>query len=232
MKRILLFFSGLLLGLAAEAVLWSAPELYSSVDSWHSVAVTQTVGVAVIVEGALLALWAAACLARALYPLKTADRGGPVLPLCGVLILIAGFGPWGQSGIEREQLEVMDSMPGKWGAELVQDFRRHERTARAFAVVWFVTGAALMDTPLYLSRRVWRLGWRISGVGCGIMVGGFCISSVGALVCLMNVMLMEGANKDFAAAGYMALLAGAVVAVAGSLVALAAKAGAAPVGDA
>src|SRR5437016_2794711 len=100
MRRVLILCGGMLLGLAAEAILWNAPDLYAFADSWHSAAFTRMVGLGVVVEGALAAFGAALCLGRALEPLTSAPAlrdtaapgpapatagGGPVLPLCGIL---------------------------------------------------------------------------------------------------------------------------------------------------
>jgi hypothetical protein len=117
----------------------------------------------------------------------------------------------------------MDSMPGQWGADLIDDFRRHERTERTFGVLWLVVGGALLGTPLYLKPRVWQLGWRMNGVGFGIAVGGFLLSGMGAFVCFVNGLMMEGANKDFSFAGYVGVLAGGIVTVVGSIVAVLGK---------
>jgi hypothetical protein len=113
--------------------------------------------------------------------------GGPVLPICGILFLIAAAGPFGQAPEDSEKLEVMDSMPGQWGADLIADFRRHERTARTFGVLWLVVGGALLGTPLYLKPRVWQLGWRMNGVGFGIAVGGFLVSGMAVLCGMATV---------------------------------------------
>jgi hypothetical protein len=225
-----------LLGLVGATILWNAPDFYLFTDSWHAAALTRLVGVGVIVEGALTALATALCLGRAVLPLTRApaqggtaapgpapktNGGGPVLPLCGILFLIAALGPFGQAHWDAEALEVMDSMPGYWGSELVADERRHERVARAFGVLWLVVGGALLASPLFVKRRVWQLGWRISGAGCGIAAAGLLLSALGAFVCLVNGMLLEGANKDVAFVGYLGVLAGAALAVAGGIRAVA-----------
>ena len=112
MRRVLLFCGGTFLGLAAGTILWNGPDLYAFADSWHSAALTRMVGLGIIVEGALAALGAALCLGRAVVPLTptlTQNRtaapgsapaavgGGPVLPLCGILFLLAAAGPFGQA---------------------------------------------------------------------------------------------------------------------------------------
>ena len=146
-----------------------------------------------------------------------------MLPLCGILFLLAAVGPYGQARHDSETLEVMDSMPGEFGGDLVNDFRRHEWTEWTFAVLWLVVGVALLGTPLLLKPRVWHLGWRISGVGCGIAVGGFLMSGMGGLLCFANAMAMEGASKDVCLAGYLGILAGAIIAVLGSVIAVAGR---------
>jgi hypothetical protein len=115
-------------------------------------------------------------------------------------------------------------MPGGWGADLVADFRRRERTEWTIGILWVVLGGALVGTPLFLKPRVWQLGWRMNGVGWGIAIAGFLLSGLGALVCIANGLAMEGASKDVYYAGYLGVLAGAVVAVVGSIVAVLGKA--------
>lgn len=112
-------------------------------------------------------------------------------------------------------------MPGQRGGDLVDAYRTHERTARTFDVLWLAVGGALLASPLILKRRVWQLGWRINGVGCGIAAAGFVLSGMGAFVWFVNGLLMEGANKDLSFAGYIGLLAGTLVAVLGSVIAAA-----------
>src|SRR6516165_8435804 len=72
MRRVLLFFAGIVLGLVAEIILWQAVSLHSFEDGWHSAAFTSIVGMAVIIEGILCALVAAVCLGRAVSPLIVA----------------------------------------------------------------------------------------------------------------------------------------------------------------
>jgi hypothetical protein len=233
MRRVLLFCGGILLGLAAGTILWNGPDLYAFADSWHSAAFTRMVGLGIIVEGALAALGAALCLGRAVVPLTSARTrsgtavpgpapaavgGGPVLPLCGIFFLLAAVGPFGQARHDSEALEVMDSMPGQFGGDLVDDFRKHERTERTFGILWLVVGGALQSTPLLLNPRVWQLGRRMSGVRFGIAVGGFFLSGMGAFVCYANCLALEGASKDLSIAGYLGVLAGAIIAVVGSVI--------------
>jgi len=238
MRIVLLFCGGAFLGLAAGTILWNAPGLYLFTDSWHSAALTRMVGLGIIVEGILAALGAALCLGRAAVPLTPAPTqggtaipgpatvpasGGPVLPLCGILFLLAAVGPLGQASHDSETLGVMDGMPGEWGADIVDDFRRQERTERTFGVLWLAVGGALLATPLFLKRRVWHLGWRMNGVGCGIAVVGFLLSGMGAFVCFANGLAMEGASQDLSFIGYLGVLAGAIIAAVGSVIAAAGR---------
>jgi hypothetical protein len=238
MRRALLCCTGIILGLAAGFILGDGPDLYSFVDGWHSAEWTRIVGVGIIVEGCLAALGAALCFGRALIPLtpaptqrgtpvpgavSAAGRGGPVLPICGILFLLAAAGPFGQARFDSEMLEVMDSMPGQWGADLVNADRTRERTERTFGILWVVVGGALLGTPMFLKSRIWHLGWRMNGVGCGIAVGGFLLSGVGAFVCFVNGLLLEGARAEIAYAGYLGVLAGAIIALIGGIVAVLGK---------
>jgi hypothetical protein len=140
-----------------------------------------------------------------------------------MLFLLAAVGPFGQARLDSEKLEVMDSMPGAWGSDLVNDFRRSEWTEWVFGVLWLVVGGTLLGTPLFLKPRVWRMARRINGVGCGIAVGGFLLSGFGVFVWYANGLAMEGASKDLSLAGHLGVLAGAIVAVAGSIIAVAGK---------
>jgi hypothetical protein len=238
MRRVLLFCGGAFLAMVAGTILWNASDVYLFTDGWHSAAFRRMVGLGIIVEGVLTAFGAALCLGRAAVPLTLAPTqsriadpgpapattgGGPVLPLCGILFMLAAVGPFGQARFDSQMLEVMDSMPGQWGADLVDADRRHERTEWTFAVLWLAIGGALLATPLFLKQPVWQLGWRMNGVGCGIAAGGLLLSGVGAFVCFANGLLMEGAKEEFAYAGYLGVLAGAIVAVIGSIMAAAGR---------
>jgi hypothetical protein len=140
-----------------------------------------------------------------------------------LLFLLAAVGTFGQARHDSETLEVMDSMPGQFGGDLVNDFRRHQWTELCFGVLWLVGGGALLATPLLLKPRVWQLGWRMNGVGSGIAVAGFLLSGMGAFVCFANALAMEGASKDVSFAGYLGVLAGAIIALIGSVMAVAGR---------
>ena len=239
MRRALLCCVGIILGLTAGLILMNAPDLYLFVDGWHSTAFTRMVGVGIIVEGALATLGAALCLGRAIVPLNpaptqggttmpgaasSAGGGGPVLPICGILFLLASAGPFEQARFDSQMVEVENEMPGQWGPDILEADRRHERTEWIFGILWVVVGGALLGTPLILNRRVWQLGWPMNAVGWVIAVGGFLLSALGALVCFANGMMLEGARAELAYAGYLGVLAGAIVAVVGSIGAVLGKA--------
>lgn len=240
MRRVLLFCWGTFLGLAAGTILCNAPDLYLFTDSWHSAALTRMVGLGIIVEGVLAAFGSALCLGRALVPLTSVpsrsgttapgpapagQRAGPVLPICGLLFLLAAPGLFGQARRDSELLAVEEGLPAgaRYSDEIVEADRRHERTAWAFGVLWLAVGGALLATPLFLRRRVWQLGWRLNGVGCGSAVGGVLLSGMGAFVCYANGLAMEGASKDLCFVGYLGVLAGAIIAIVGSVTAAAGK---------
>jgi hypothetical protein len=220
MRRALLFCVGTVLAGASVIILWNGAELYLFTDGWHSAALTHVVGVAVIVEGIVVGLAAAVSLGRALRPLTAAGGGGPVLPILGLLLLLAAAGPFGQARDDSERLEVMDAMPGQWGPDLVTEFRVQQRTEWTFGVFWLAAGGALLGTPLFLAPRTWRLGWPMNGAGCGIAAAGLVLCCLGSFVCFVNGLTMEGASSELAFAGYLGVLAGAVVAVVGSVVAV------------
>jgi hypothetical protein len=229
-----------MLGLAACGILQYATDLVLFEDAWHSAEFTRMVGAATCVQGGIAALGAAFCLGRALSPLPpvaprgtpvsaaddSASRGGPVLPICGILFLLAAIGPFGQARFYREILEVEEGLPAgaRYSDEIVDSDRWHERTGWTFGVLWVVVGGALLGTPLFLKPRVWHLGWRTNGVGWGITVAGCLLSGLGVLVCLANGMMLEGASAELAFVGYLGVLAGAIVAVVGSAVAILGKA--------
>jgi hypothetical protein len=139
--------------------------------------------------------------------------------------LLAAPGLFGQARRDSELLAVEEGLPAgaRYSDEIVEADRRHERTAWAFGVLWLAVGGALLATPLFLRRRVWQLGWRLNGVGCGSAVGGVLLSGMGAFVCYANGLAMEGASKDLCFVGYLGVLAGAIIAIVGSVTAAAGK---------
>jgi len=128
-----------------------------------------------------------------------------------------------------------DRMPGQWGADLVEADRRHERTERTFSILWLVVGGALLGAPLFMKRRVWQLGWRMNGLGCGIAAGGLLLSGMGALVCVANGLKQNGDGltlslclspflfQGLSLVGLLGVLAGAIVAIVGSIMAVAGR---------
>ncbi len=240
MRRGFLFLLGVVLAPLAVALLSNAVDLFSFTDGWHSEALTRMVGVAIIGEGALLAFWAAVCFGRAFDPLvrprsnievfdpqqlHAVTGGGLILPLCGILFLLAAVAPFSQAHQDAEHLEVVADLPGHFGDQLVEDTRAHERAGWFFGSLWLLFGVILLATPLLLPPRIWKLGWRIRGWGCGAVVVGIVLSALSALVWLGNGMAMEGASKDLAVASYVGLLAGSADALVGTVVALASRAG-------
>jgi hypothetical protein len=99
-----------------------------------------------------------------------------VLPICGILFLLATVGPFEQARFDAQMLE--DSMPGHWEADIVNADRRHERTARTFGVLGLVVGGLSSGERCWpprfsLKPHQWQLGWRMNGVGFAIALGGF-----------------------------------------------------------
>jgi hypothetical protein len=197
MKRGLLFCGGMVLGLVAEIILWGSPDLYGQQDTWLPEEFTRTAVLGLIVQGAVAAFGAALCLGHALGPLTSAQArdgitvlgsaplaagGGPVLLICGFLFLLAASGPFQQARDDSEKLEVMDSMHGYWGKDLVADFRRAERTERTFGIGWLVVGGGLLGVPLMLRPSAWQVSRRINRAGCGTAVAGLLLSATGFLV--------------------------------------------------
>jgi hypothetical protein len=148
-----------------------------------------------------------------------AGGGGPVLPICGFLFLLAALGPFGHAWNAAQQREVMEGVPGQFGSEIVEEFRK-QQWGGLIGILWLVIGTALVATPFYLEPRLWHLGWRINGSGWAIAAGGLCLSCLGALVIFGNAMAMEGASKDVNTVANLAVLAGAVVAALGSFIAV------------
>jgi hypothetical protein len=74
MRRGLLFCGGILLAVAAEAILLNPADVYLRDDPWFSAEFTRIVGLGLIDQGAVAALGAALCLGRAFVPLKLSSR--------------------------------------------------------------------------------------------------------------------------------------------------------------
>ncbi len=238
MRRVLLFCSGILLAVLAEAILGNSHALYGLDEAWFSPEFTRIVGLAVIGQGVVASLGAGLCLGRAFGPLTSAPiqsgttvsrpvpaavGGGPVLPICGILFLLATVWPYSIAQQDSGTVEVMASMPGSVSGDLVDYYRQRVRAAQTFAVLWLVVGGALLGTPLFLKPRIWHMGWRMNGAGCGIALGGFLLSGMGVLVWFGNAMGMEGARMEPSLVGNLGVLAGAIVAVVGSIVAVGGK---------
>jgi hypothetical protein len=240
MRHILLFCSGILLAVLAETILGTSHDLYLFEQHWFSPEFTRIVGLAAIVQGVVAALGAGLCFGRAFGRLTSAPiqsgttvsgpapaalGGGPVLPICGILFLLATLVPYSIGQSDSSTAEFMASLPpgSGYSSEIVDYHRQRARTAQTFAVLWFVVGGALLATPLFLKPRLWHMDWRINGAGCGIALGGFFLSGMGVLVCFGNAMGMEGARMEVSLVGLLGVLAGAIVAAAGSIIAAAGK---------
>src|SRR3954470_12477120 len=110
MRRLLLLCGGLILTLVAGVALSASPQWYTNEENRIPTTLTKFAGVAISVDGAVLAVIAALCLGRAFVPLRSAPSvpassvpassvpassvsgsaptpttsgGGPVLPICG-----------------------------------------------------------------------------------------------------------------------------------------------------
>jgi hypothetical protein len=248
MSRALLFCCGLLLTLVAGIILGFSAFWYTLEEAHVSETLTRIAGVALIVEGALAAFGAAWCFGRAVSPLTYAPAvsgsapaavgGGPVLPICGLLFLLAAFGPLERSQRasrdyeatkEREFRQTMVGVYHDWD---VTRSRQLIPIGRTFGVLWLVIGGALLATPLVLKPRVWQLRRRLNGVGRMIAAGGLLLSVMGILAWLVNELANglgaigggRGAHShDLSVVGYLGLIAGALVAVAGSIIAAAGR---------
>jgi hypothetical protein len=238
-KRIMLICCGLSFALVAEVILWNGPHWYTSEEDKVPTTLTQIAGVALAVQGAIVALVAAVCLARALVPLNfspaasgsapAAPGGGPVLPLCGVLFLLAGLGPLERSRRAARDYEFAQSRSGQFQDWAVELDRRLVPVGRTFAVLWFGIGGALVATPLFLKPRVWQLRRRLNRAGRKYAIGGLLLSVVGILAWLVNAFgnAIGGigggghSSHELSVVGYLGIIAGAIIAVAGSVAAAA-----------
>jgi hypothetical protein len=182
--------------------------------------------VALVVQGAVVALGAALCLASAVQDTAAAAVGrGPVLPVCGVLFLLAAIGPFQQARFDRNELEVFDTIPGKIGEDIVTATRRSERISLTFCALYLVLGGALLASPLFLKREVWQLARLLNQVGCWMAVGGLVLSGLGFFVVVANGLAMEGASRDLALVGDRGILGGAILTALGGGLAVAGKSG-------
>jgi len=234
MRRVALFCCGLFPGLVAVIILWTSPTWYTSEDP-VTTPFARGVGLAIIVQGVVAALAAALCIGRALVPLTlssavpgsepAAAGGGPVLPICGLLLLLAAYGPLERSQRASNEYKSAQSLPGQIQEGYVELCRQLIPVGRAFAVLWFAVGGALLATPLFLKPRVWQLRRQLNRTGCKIAIGGLLLSGLGGLVwfggALMGAVAMIGGGRvgggnEFSKVGLVGILAGGIVAVAGS----------------
>src|SRR5262249_48224080 len=174
-----------------EVILWNGPHWYTNEEDKVPTILTQIAGAALAVQGAIVALVAALCLARALVPLTFSPAasgsapaalcGGPVLPLCRLLFLVAGMGPRERSRRAARDYEFSQSRPGQFQDWAVELDRRLVPVGRTFAVLWFGIGGALVATPLFLKPRVWQLRRRLNRAGRKHAIGALLLSAAGIL---------------------------------------------------
>jgi hypothetical protein len=241
MKRILLICYAVFFALVAEVILWNGPRWYTNEKDKVPSTLTQIAGLALVVQGAIVALAAALCLGRALVPLTLSPEvsgsapvavgGGPVLPLCGLLFLLAGVGPLQESRRAAKDYEYAQSKPGQFQDWAVELDRRLVPVGRTFAVLWFGIGGVLLAKPLFLKPRVCQLRRRLNRVGRKYAVGGLLLSVSGILALLAGTLgnaiagIGRGGNPshELSVVGYLGFIAGAIVAVPGSIAAVARK---------
>ena len=239
MRRFWLLTGGLFLALVAVVILWNSPFWYTNEEDNVPAILTQIAAVALIVDGGLVAFLAAWCLGRAFVPLKLAPAvsgsapaevgGGPVLPLCGLLFLLAAVGSlrWSQYGA-REYAGAQGKLDKiqDWAVELD---RRLMGAGRTFAVLWLAIGVALLITSLVLKPSVWQFRRRLNRVGRKYAIGGLLLSVLGILVWFFGALgnavggIAGGGHSSpfLSFVGYLGIIAGAIVAVVGSIIAVA-----------
>jgi hypothetical protein len=211
MRRAVLIGGGVLIGLVAEALLWASPDVYAKEP-------TGIVGLALLGWGVTAAAGAAFCLARGLAPSRpapAADRGGPVLPIGGILFVLGAVSPFLRAYACLDALP--DVAPGL-GPDLLADYCGRGQAALTFGILYLVVAGGLLVAPLFLKPR--DLGQRINGAGCGIVLAGLLLSGVGAFVWFANAMAMEGGRHSIEVLGQLGLFAGSVLAVVGGVVAV------------
>jgi hypothetical protein len=232
MKRVLLFCGGLLLALVAETILWHSADLFTFEDGWLK-ELTWIADLGLIAQGAVAAAGAALCFARAFVPINPAAQNranlpGPVvaavwqrplLPICGILFLLAAVRAFYAANNDFDTLHVMESFGG-YGASLIEDWRLHGWAALAFCIGYSILGGALLVAPMLLRSRGWQLGQRINGVGCGMALGGLLLSGMSVFVWFANGLAMEGRSEGLSAVCCFGILGGTALAVVGSIVAV------------
>jgi hypothetical protein len=153
--------------------------------------------------------------------------GGPVLPLCGLIFLLAAVGPFQESRRASADYAFAQTKPGMFQDWAVELDRQLVPVGRTFSVLWCGIGGALLATPLFLTSRVWQVRRRLNRFGRNYAIGGLLLSAVGALVWLLgalaNAVGSIGGGRDsshsLSAVGYLGIIAGAIVALGGSIVA-------------
>jgi hypothetical protein len=234
MRRFALVSCGLFLALSACILLWNGPLWYTNEESPIPATFTRVVGISLIVLGALAAFWSAVCLGRALAPLRCASDGspvgggGPVLPLCGMLLVLSAIGPLRESRRAAADYEFAQAHPEQIQDWYVELSHRLIGVGRTLAVVGFAAGAIFIATPLFVKPRVWQLRRRLNRRGRKIATAGFLIASVGILIWLGGALLGamgslgRGGHSSGAPSyvGFSGIIAGTVIVLFGTGVAV------------
>lgn len=246
MKRVLLFCAGIPLGLVAVSFLGGGASELPWDKTWFSGNYDRIIGLNLIVQGAVVTLGAALCVGRAIIPLKSVPAGsrtavsgpesaitggGPVLPICAIPFLFVAVPVFMAAPSAAEQLERMDRASRELEpmhrdfsqdrADLVEFYRRQERTMYTFGVLSLAFGGMLLVTPLFLKRRVWQLGRPINGAGVGIAIGGLLLFGMALFVWRASLTILHRDWEFYCPAGVLGVLAGTLVTVFGGIKAVA-----------
>ncbi len=237
MRRILLFLAGLLVGLVAEAILWTGPGVYTNVAQYYAaltyIALRSAV-LGLIVQGAMAAAVAACWLARASAPARLLAQGGSTreppssltacdgafLPIWGILLLLAAGGPFGQALRDMETLHDWELVDFRTSQEIKDSVHESLQIGAAFAAVYVVAGATLLVGSRFARSRGLPRNRRIDGVGCGIAMSSLLLTGVGILLELANAMTMEGHSESVTLVASLIVLGGTLLAMIGMVVAV------------
>jgi hypothetical protein len=237
MRRFGRICCGLLLMVAGSILLWNAPLWYTNQEYPIPPAYTQATGIALIILGALAAFWSAVCLGRAMIPLRIAPDGtitgggGPVLPLCGMILAFSGIGPLRYSDYGTREYAIAEAHPGQFQDWAVELSHRWIGLGRNFAVLEFVLGGLLLAAPLITTPRIWQLRRRLNVRGRKIAIAGFLIAVLGILLWFASALigaigaLAHGApaSHEPSYVAFAVIIAGTGVALVGTLIALVGK---------
>jgi len=237
MRRFALVSCGLFLALSACVLLWNAPLWYTNEEYPIPPAYTQATGIALIILGALAAFWSAVCLGRAIIPLRIAPNGaitgggGPVLPLCGMILALSGIGPLRYSDYGAREYAVAEAHPGQFQDWSVELNHRWIGVGRNFAVMEFALGGLMLATPFVTTPRIWQLRRQLNVRGRKIVIAGFLIAASGILlwfaVALIGAVGALGhgapASREPSYVAFAVIIIGTGVALVGTLIVLVGK---------